>query len=293
MHNRIFKFQSYNYGGGEPVKIDNNIYVPPEETEDEEETDGEFISQEELLRREQEEREAEERRFHEAVMADVTRILASKKNELEQERIRVIEAARSAAKVMTDEAKAATAAVLERASKECAVLKEKAKAEGFKEGFDEGKRQSLEKCSKYVDATAQLLADINSHKDAYYLENEKELRDTLAVMVEKIVRAELKTAPEMIERIIADAAKGFRNSDYIKISVADGEISRELKTDEKLIKTLIPYISDIEIEILPDAEDGTVILDNNEEIVDASVPTQLEFLKEILRNTRGEAEDEG
>ena len=90
MHNRIFKFQSYNYGGGEPVKIDNTIYVPPEETEDEEETDGEFISQEELLRREQEEREAEERRFHEAVMADVTRILASKKNELEQQRIRVI-----------------------------------------------------------------------------------------------------------------------------------------------------------------------------------------------------------
>ena len=113
-------------------------------------------------------------------------------------------------------------------------------------------------------------------------------------MVEKIVKAELKTAPEMVERIIADAAKGFRNSDYIKISVADGEITRKLKTDEKLIKEIIPYIADIEIEILPDAEQGTVILDNNEEIVDASVPTQLEFLKEIMRNSRGEnAEDNG
>ncbi|MBQ8825745.1 MAG: hypothetical protein IJ007_01480 [Oscillospiraceae bacterium] len=288
-HNRIFKFQSYNYDNCEPVKIDNTIYVPQEEPEEE---DGEFISQEEILRREQEEKEAEERRFQEAVKADVSRILAAKRSELEQERARVIEAARGAAKAMTDEAKAATAAVLERANKECSILKEKAKAEGFKEGFDEGKRQSLEKCSKYVDATAQLLSDINAHKNGYYLENEKELRDTLFVMVEKIVKAELKTAPEMVERIIADAAKGFRNSDYIKISVADGEITRKLKTDEKLIKEIIPYIADIEIEILPDAEQGTVILDNNEEIVDASVPTQLEFLKEIMRNTRGENQDD-
>lgn len=287
-NNRIFKFQSYNYDNCEPVKIDNTVYIPSDEPEEEE--DGEFISQEELLRREKEEREAEERRFNEAVKADVSRILAAKRGEIEQEHARVIEAARAAAKAMTDEAKAATAAVLERANKECAILKEKAKAEGFKEGFEEGKRQSLEKCSKYVDAVAQLLADINSHKDAYYLENEKELRDTLFVMVEKIVKGELKTAPEMVERIIADAAKGFRNSDYIKISVADGEISRELKTDEKLIRQLIPYIADIDIEILPDAEDGTIILDNNEEIVDASVPTQLEFLKEIMRNSRGEGD---
>lgn len=289
-NNRIFKFQSYNYGNGEPVKIDNTIYMPPEETEEEEE--GEFVSQEEILRREKEEREAEERRFQEAVMADVSRILAARQGELEQERSRVIDAARAAAKAMTDDAKAATASVLERAAKECAILKEKAKAEGFKEGYDEGKRQSLEKCSKFVDAAAQLLADINSHKDAYYLENEKELRDTLSLMVEKIVRAELKTSPQMIERIIADAAKGFRNSDYIKISLADGEISRELKTDEKLIKEIIPYIADIEVEILPDAEEGTVILDNNEEIVDASVPTQLEFLKEIMRNSRGGSNNE-
>ena len=110
-------------------------------------------------------------------------------------------------------------------------------------------------------------------------------------MVEKVTKEELKTDPKVIERIIADAAKSFRNSDYIKISLAEGQVSRELKSDEKLIKQLIPYIPDIDVEILPDAEEGTVILDNNEEISDASVPTQLEFLKEILRNTRGENND--
>ncbi len=284
---KVYK-SPYDYGGQEPVVIDNTVYIPQENDDD-----NNFVSEEELRKKHLEEKAAEEKRFNDAVNAEVRRIIEMRSAELEQHRINILDAANKAAKATAEDAKKTTAAVLERASKECAILKEKAKAEGFKEGFDEGKKQSMEKCSKYIDASAQLLSDINAHKDAYYISNEKELRETLFLMVQKITKAELKTDPAVIERIIADAAKGFRNSDYIKISLADGEVSREIKTDEKLIKKLIPFIPDIDVEILPDAEEGTVILDNNEEIVDASVPTQLDFLKEILKNTREKTTTEG
>ena len=284
---KVYK-SPYDYGGQEPVVIDNTVYIPQENDDD-----NNFVSEEELRKKHLEEKAAEEKRFNDAVNAEVRRIIEMRSAELEQQRINILDAANKAAKATAEDAKKTTAAVLERASKECAILKEKAKAEGFKEGFDEGKKQSMEKCSKYIDASAQLLSDINAHKDAYYISNEKELRETLFLMVQKITKAELKTDPAVIERIIADAAKGFRNSDYIKISLADGEVSREIKTDEKLIKKLIPYIPDIDVEILPDAEEGTVILDNNEGIVDASVPTQLDFLKEILKNTREKTTTEG
>ena len=284
---KVYK-SPYDYGGQEPVVIDNTVYIPQENDDD-----NNFVSEEELRKKHLEEKAAEEKRFNDAVSAEVRRIIEMRSAELEQHRINILDAANKAAKATAEDAKKTTAAVLERASKECAILKEKAKAEGFKEGFDEGKKQSMEKCSKYIDASAQLLSDINAHKDAYYISNEKELRETLFLMVQKITKAELKTDPAVIERIIADAAKGFRNSDYIKISLADGEVSREIKTDEKLIKKLIPFIPDIDVEILPDAEEGTVILDNNEEIVDASVPTQLDFLKEILKNTREKTTTEG
>ncbi len=284
---KVYK-SPYDYGGQEPVVIDNTVYIPQENDDD-----NNFVSEEELRKKHLEEKAAEEKRFNDAVNAEVRRIIEMRSAELEQQRINILDAANKAAKATAEDAKKTTAAVLERASKECAILKEKAKVEGFKEGFDEGKKQSMEKCSKYIDASAQLLSDINAHKDAYYISNEKELRETLFLMVQKITKAELKTDPAVIERIIADAAKGFRNSDYIKISLADGEVSREIKTDEKLIKKLIPFIPDIDVEILPDAEEGTVILDNNEEIVDASVPTQLDFLKEILKNTREKTTTEG
>jgi hypothetical protein len=111
-------------------------------------------------------------------------------------------------------------------------------------------------------------------------------------MVRKITLNELITDDRFVERVIANAAKSFRNSDYIKISVLEGEVSKEFVSDAEFVNKLIPFIPEIEVEYLnPDeAEPGTIILDNDTEIIEASVPTQLEFLKEIIRNTRGEKE---
>lgn len=285
---KIYKPQSYSYDFSEPVKLDNTVVLPGEEATEEENKPTE----EELELERQKKAAEEEARILAEVEHRVKTALEGLREKTDAERREILSKASQESKKITDDAREKTAAVLEKANKECAILKEKAKAEGFKEGFDEGKRQSLEKCEKYIDASAQLLSDINSKKDSYFMDAEEDMREIMCEMLEKITGEELKVNPAVIENIIETAAKNFRNSDYIKVSLAQGEVSREIKTDAKLIKTIIPYIKDIEIEILPDAEDGTVILDNGEEILDASVPTQLEFLKEIMRNTRGEEEEQ-
>ncbi|MBQ7981531.1 MAG: hypothetical protein IJ305_07985 [Oscillospiraceae bacterium] len=142
-----------------------------------------------------------------------------------------------------------------------------------------------------MDASGKLLSEINSRKEAYYISNEDELRTTVFEMVKKITRAELAADPKIIEGIIAEAAKNFRNSDYIKITLAEDDLTEKFRTDEKLIKEIIPFIPEVEIEFDDEAEEGTVILDNGSEIVDAGIPTQLDFLKEILNNTRGKTEE--
>lgn len=285
---KIYKPQSYSYGFSDPVKLDNTVVLPGEEETEE----ANKPTEEELELERQKKAAEEEARILAEVERRVKTVLEGLREKTDAERREILGKASQESKKITDDAREKTAAVLEKANKECAILKEKAKAEGFKEGFDEGKRQSLEKCGKYIDASAQLLSDINSKKDSYFMDAEEDMREIMCEMLEKITGEELKVNPAVIENIIETAAKNFRNSDYIKVSLAQGEVSREIKTDAKLIKTIIPYIKDIEIEILPDAEDGTVILDNGEEILDASVPTQLEFLKEIMRNTRGEEEEQ-
>lgn len=276
------------YGNAEPVVIDNRVFIP---TEDED--TGEVISPEEQRRKEDEERAERERRIQEEVDARVAQVLNDRSEALERERTRIIEDARNEASSITADAKAATMAVIDRANKECVKIKEIARQEGHTQGFAEGKEESLEKYKKYIDAAGNLLSEINARKEAYYISNEEDLRTTVFEVAQKVVHAELKASPEVIENILADAAKNFRNSDYIKIILKEEEMTERFKTDEKLINKIIPFIPDIEIVFDEDTEDGTIVLDNGSEIVDASIPTQLDFLKEILNNTRGVSGDEG
>lgn len=270
------------YSVGEPVKIDNTVYMPGEDEET-----GEVISAEEQRRRAEEEKAEEERRINEAVETRFSKVLAEHSAALEQERAKILEDGRNEAATITAEAKAATMAVMEKAKRECAMLKEQARKEGYDEGFAEGKKDSLDKYEKYIDASGRLLSEINSRKEAYYVSAEEEMRQTVFELVNKIVRTELKINPQVVEGLIAEAAKNFRNSDYIKITLAEDGITERFRTDEKLVKDIIPFIPEVEIELDEDAEEGTVIVDNGSEIVDAGVPTQLEFLKEIMRTTRG------
>ena len=280
---------AYNptYEMGEPVKI-NNIVRIPSDSDDEEQEQEEVVSAEELRRIEEEEKAEQERRFNEAVNAEVTRIISARADSIDAERAKIIEKAQKLAADMAADAKATTLSIMEKAEKECVLLKEQAKKEGFDEGFGQGREESLEKYKKYIDAAGKLLAEINSRKDAYYISNEEELRKTAFEVIQKVVFAEIENDPTLIDNIIAEAAKNFRNADYIKITLAEDEITERFRTDEKLIKEIIPFIPEIEIEFDSEAEEGTVILDDGSESVDAGVPTQLEFLQEIMKNTRGE-----
>ena len=287
------------YGMGEPVQINNKVYMP----EQDEET-GEELSQEEVrlkeLKKEEEERakEAErriemERRINEEAEAKLKQFLVRRSESLEKERTEIIEAAKKEAAAMAADAKATTMSVIKKAETECIKLREEARKEGHDQGYAEGRTESLEKYTKYIDAAGKLLGEINSRKEAYYISNEEEMRETVFEMVQKVIGVALKADPQIIDGIIGEAAKNFRNSDYIKITLADDEISERFITDKKLMRDIIPYIPEIEIEFDDEADEGTVIIDDGAEIVDASIPTQLDFLKEILRNTRGEnTEDE-
>ena len=272
------------YGMGEPVVISNKVYIPSEEPEEEEADTTEAeqqISMEQLLeeqrleeQRRKEEEEAKERRIREEIEIRFAQLVSEHKASMERERDEIIDQAKRQAEAMSADARAATISVINKAEKECIKLKELARQEGHTEGYNEGyatgKEESIEKYKKFIDAAGKLLGEINSRKEAYYISNEEEMRDTVFELVQKITAAEIKTDPRVIDGIIGEAAKNFRNSDYIKITLAEDGISERYLTDE--------------------AEEGTVILDNGSEIVDAGIPTQLDFLKEILKNTRGESD---
>lgn len=292
---KIVKSRVYNFDSSKPVTVGKPEPVIEEVIPEEEAPEP---TPEEIAAREAEElarRQAEEvKRFNEAVIKRSEEILSARKQKMDEEYESIISAGKNSADKMIADAKAKTKAVFEAADIECARLREQAQKDGYDAGFEAGRKEALEKCEKYLETAGALLSEINSKKAAYYISHEYELCETVLDMVRKITMSEVKTDPEVIDRIAANAAKSFRNSDYVKISVAEGEASKKFVTDKEFIKSLIPFIPEIEVEELDplDAPPGTVVLNNGSEIIDASIPTQLDFLKEIMKNSHNSAQED-
>ena len=78
-----------------------------------------------------------------------------------------------------------------------------------------------------------------------------------------------------VKRLIKKAAKEFRNCERVKITLNDNGANEELTGDYEYLKELCGGIPNVEVELLPEADPGTVIVDNGSEIVDAGIMTQL------------------
>lgn len=283
----MLKRYSYNFSGS-PVELDNRINLPEPNKPEEE------LSPEEKARLEREERErSEKRRFNEMVDERVREILDSQREAVANESQQIIENAKAQAQKLTDDTRAAAKNVLEKAAVEGERIKEQSKKDGYKDGYAQGKADAEKKCESYLDAAGQFINEINAKKESYYISNEQQLRETVYEIVEKITLQKLESDDKMVERIIAHAARNFRNSDFVRISVMEGDVSKEFTADAEYVKSIAANIPDIEVEYLSPSDNpkGTVILDNDSEIIDASVPTQLEFLKEIMKKTRGETDE--
>jgi flagellar biosynthesis/type III secretory pathway protein FliH len=260
----------------ETVAIGNTIYIPnPSGDTDTQANEGQSAEN------------AVQEAIDKGIEEGINRVLAGLKERAQEESDRLIHIAKESARQIEEDARAAVHSSMELAQKDIDEMRAKALEDGYKEGFETAKAEAFEKYDKYVDAAAKLLADISARKESYFLSNEAELRATVYVIAEKIIHAELQIHPEAVENIIADAAKKYSNSKYLKISMADNPESRKLKVDGSFVKQLIPFIKDIDIELLDDVPENTIVLDDQSEVTDASIPTQLDLLKEILRNTRG------
>lgn len=260
----------------EPVFIDNTVIIPVKPIFSEDNPEDE-----DALRR-----RLEKERHEQEVQSEISRQVDAIKNQLEQENAEFFQKSEHMRQKIINDAKAQADEIMKKVKLDAETELENARKKGFEEGFNAGRGEALSQCETYVKTAAQFLSEINSRKEAYFIQNEEKLLDISIEMTEKITLEELKTDKNVLFRIVEQAAKNFRNSDYIKISFAKGDVSREVVTDLEFIKTLVGNIPEIEVEVLPEAAEGTVILDNNSEIIDASVPTQLELLKEIMKNSK-------
>ena len=285
----VLKRNSVYFGGG--VDISNTIEphgkqqpAPPVENPVEEAVPAAKPDPEKELR---EAREKLEQRI--AELDEREKALAQQQRELDELKSRYIEQGRQVILEAQRRAESIVAAANDNAGQIIADAETnrdsvyiKAKAEGFEQGQKDGTDACLAAGRDILDEAKAYAEKINSEKEQLFAEYESDIYETVMQIAKKVTLDSITSKDSAaIKRLIKKAAKEFRNSERIKITLKENGANEELTSDYEYLKELCGGIQYVDVELLPDAEEGTVIVDNGSEIVDAGIQTQLRMIQEL------------
>lgn len=195
--------------------------------------------------------------------------------------------------------------MLERAAKQAAEILRKAKEEAeslksqaFLNGREEGYQKGLEEGT--ADGQAKAYQMINDQQEEFrksietavrsietakkaciekYLETLKEC--SLAV-AEKVICTSLKSSGEIIKRMLIAETEKLKKTDWVKIYMDRTDYSMMMETDADVLSELSMLSDNIKFVVMNKGDSGSCIIEMPEEIIDISVDTQMENIRDLL-----------
>ena len=194
------------------------------------------------------------------------------------------------AKAVTDAAEKAAKQMTDSLEAECAVAREEARrlgyadgnAAGEESGYAAGEQRGYDVCKETLTELCAMLTAIPREKEQIFKEHEAKLFDLIFTICNKVTAKSLTQKDKsVIANMLKEAAKGFRNSNYIKVSLSKHDIDESANVDLEDLAQIFGDAQQVEFEVLKDAPKGTLILDNGSEITDAGIDTQLKMIKSL------------
>ena len=184
--------------------------------------------------------------------------------------------------------------IIDTAEKEAERIKKDAEEEGYKKGFHEGYEKGKEEAEERI--FSEHAADLESfrqdlNRSLRTVEDAKterlyrymdELKDVAIAVAEKVIHVSLRSSGEVIRRMIVKEAERIKKTTWLKIHIDRLDYEMLVETDSDVASELSQVSDNIKFVIVEKEEPGTLILETQEEIVDAGIDTQMETLRERL-----------
>lgn len=207
-------------------------------------------------------------------------LAALKEQYIEQGKQVIVEAKRRAEGIISDAEQQANEIVAD-AEKNREGVFIKARAEGFEQGKKDGVAVCLREGQGILDEAREFTDSINEAKAELFARYENEIYETVMDIANKVTLNSMSVKDgTAAKKLIKKAAKDFRNSQLIRITLDENGATTELAGDYEFLKELC-VSQNVEVELIADALPGTVIVENGEEITDAGIQTQLKMIKEL------------
>ena len=194
-----------------------------------------------------------------------------------------------------EEAEALLADARAQAEQEQEEIRAGARDEGYRDGYAQGTAKAMDDAVRDREAMAQRMEkDVASFLEKASLAREEMLRQTQDEMLdlciaiaEKVVRVSLRSSSEVIVRMIQTATERMKRQEWVHIYIPGCDARGIAQISPALTTTLGGLSQHIKIVPMGDEEDGTCIIETPEEIIDASVSTQMSNIRDILSEQLG------
>lgn len=240
----------------------------------------------------EEEKEEEEPKTEEEEALEAEKARAK---EAEEERIRIQqEEERERASEILSQARQEAARILEDARKQAELLREEAFEQGHQEGVAAGTEEARQECQALYEEevrnfqkhASEFMDSIRQEKSAVMEKYLDDLKRTVLTIAEKVIHISLKSSENVIHRMIIAATDKLKKTEWAKIYITKCGTEISMETDKEFLNALSHLSDNVKIVAMDSDEEGICIIELPDEIIDASVSTQLENIKDILNNAR-------
>ena len=167
-----------------------------------------------------------------------------------------------------------------------------ARDEGYREGYAQGTAKAMEDAIRDREAAAERMEkDVAEFLEKASLAREEmlgqtreEMLDLCIAIAEKVVRVSLRSSSEVIVRMIQTATERMKRQEWVHIYIPGCDARGVAQISPALTTTLGGLSQHIKVIPMGDEEDGPSIVETPEEIIDASVSTQMSNIRDILRD---------
>ncbi len=158
-------------------------------------------------------------------------------------------------------------------------------AEGLAEARKEGRAENEKQAAEQGKTVKKFLEDAARERVELIEQSKEELKDLALAIAEKVIRVSLKSSSDIILRMIESATDKHKRCEWAHIYIADCDTKAMALTIPELTSAL-SHVSD-RVRIIPMADDesGTCIIEMPDEIIDASVSTQLDAIRGVMSSS--------
>ena len=173
----------------------------------------------------------------------------------------------------------------------------KARGEGYQEGYVAGMAQAAqesrqareEQAARLEEEIHRFMEHAGDTLDRQMDQSVEDLRDLAMAVAEKVICVSLKSSADVIARMIQTAIDKRKKKEWVHIYIAECDAKRLTQLPASLTRALSALSDRVRIIPMADDESGTCIIEMPDEIIDASVSTQLGNLRTILNDTAASA----